>query len=47
MINIKALRSDLDYKLHDSRQMIVVPHNKVDFDAIVITGKQHRSAMPT
>ena len=34
MINIKALRNDLDYKLHESKQMIVVPHNKVDFDAI-------------
>ena len=34
MINIKALRNDLEYKLHDSKQMIVVPHSKVDFDAI-------------
>ena len=34
MINIKDLRSDLDYKLHDSKQMIIIPHNKVDFDAI-------------
>ena len=34
MINIKALRSDLDYKLQESKQMIILPHNKVDFDAI-------------
>ena len=34
MINIKALRNDIDYKLHESSTMIVVPHNKVDFDAI-------------
>ena len=34
MINIKDLRINLEQCLMSSHQMIIVPHNKVDFDAI-------------
>ena len=34
MINIKDLRINLEQCLTSSHQMIIVPHNKVDFDAI-------------
>ena len=34
MVNIKDLRADLETCLSSSHQMIIVPHNKVDFDAI-------------
>ncbi|MBR1413502.1 MAG: DHH family phosphoesterase [Bacilli bacterium] len=34
MINIKDLKTDLEKKIQESEKMIIVPHNKVDFDAI-------------
>lgn len=34
MIDIKKLKLDLENKLQESNKMIIVPHNKIDFDAI-------------